>query len=202
MTAVLDRVRTLIAKTTSAHEEEARSCALIACRLILEHKLTIVDSNAKPNVSDDRQHIDPTWKEAWSKYGPRQQEPKVEWYWNSEKEAPPRGQYRVMILAVELSEDNDPMEANAELKILSLNRIITDSFVFHRAVMFRIQMLSQAVGIAPPRLVPNGRFNKPSVEHWIDSICGLEVDIDLSYRKMGNKVWANIQRYLPCEERG
>ena len=41
MADVVERVRALIARTSSAHEEEARTAAAIACRLIREHHLEI-----------------------------------------------------------------------------------------------------------------------------------------------------------------
>jgi hypothetical protein len=41
MEVILARVRTLVALASSSHEEEARSAAVIACRLILEHQLEI-----------------------------------------------------------------------------------------------------------------------------------------------------------------
>lgn len=42
----MERVKALIARTASDSEEEARTCALLACRLIREHALEVVDPAA------------------------------------------------------------------------------------------------------------------------------------------------------------
>lgn len=51
-TKILERVRQLVALTASPNENEARNAAALACRLIRDHKLEIVDRDPKPgNVS-------------------------------------------------------------------------------------------------------------------------------------------------------
>jgi hypothetical protein len=42
MADIVERVRALIARSSSPHEEEARTAAMIACRLIREHYLEVV----------------------------------------------------------------------------------------------------------------------------------------------------------------
>lgn len=50
MANVVERVRALIARTSSPHEEEARTSAMIACRLIREHGLDVVPPGPAPSV--------------------------------------------------------------------------------------------------------------------------------------------------------
>ena len=50
MADVVERVKALIARTSSNHEEEARTAAMIACRLIREHELDIVPRGATASV--------------------------------------------------------------------------------------------------------------------------------------------------------
>ena len=50
MADVVERVRALIARTSSPHEEEARTAAVIACRLIREHQLEVTPRGAAPSV--------------------------------------------------------------------------------------------------------------------------------------------------------
>lgn len=45
----LERVRALIARTASNHEEEARTSATIACRIIREEKMTVAPAGATPD---------------------------------------------------------------------------------------------------------------------------------------------------------
>lgn len=49
MADVVERVRALIARASSPHEEEARTSAVIACRLIREHQLEVVTRSAAPS---------------------------------------------------------------------------------------------------------------------------------------------------------
>ncbi len=46
----VERVRALIARTSSPHEEEARTSAVIACRLIREHSLDVVQRRETPSA--------------------------------------------------------------------------------------------------------------------------------------------------------
>lgn len=46
MSDILDRIKALIARTASSSEEEARTSAVIACRLIREHKIELFDPSA------------------------------------------------------------------------------------------------------------------------------------------------------------
>lgn len=50
MTTALDRVRKLIALTASPNENEARNAAMLACKLIREHKLDVVSTSAAPSA--------------------------------------------------------------------------------------------------------------------------------------------------------
>jgi hypothetical protein len=59
MADVVERVRALIARTSSPHEEEARTAAMIACRLIREHGLDVVPPGPTPSIG----HEDPWARE-------------------------------------------------------------------------------------------------------------------------------------------
>lgn len=47
----LERVKALIARTASDSEEEARTCALLACRLIREHGMQVTVGEDRPHTS-------------------------------------------------------------------------------------------------------------------------------------------------------
>lgn len=51
---VLDRIQKLIALSASPEEEEARTSALMACRLILEHRLIVVRHTNSKSVEDHK----------------------------------------------------------------------------------------------------------------------------------------------------
>jgi hypothetical protein len=53
MADVVERVRALIARTSSPHEEEARTAAMIACRLIREHRLDVVPPGPAPSIGHE-----------------------------------------------------------------------------------------------------------------------------------------------------
>lgn len=65
MADVVERVRALIARTSSPHEEEARTSAMIACRLIREHGLAVVPPGPAPSVGSvgNGGHEDPWARE-------------------------------------------------------------------------------------------------------------------------------------------
>ncbi|MGZ3424473.1 MAG: DUF2786 domain-containing protein [Polyangiales bacterium] len=50
MADVVERVKALIARTSSPHEEEARTAAVIACRLIREHQLEVTTRGPTPSL--------------------------------------------------------------------------------------------------------------------------------------------------------
>lgn len=54
MTPIVDRVRKLIALSASPNENEARSAAFMACRLIREHGLRVTDLAPRAGVSTAR----------------------------------------------------------------------------------------------------------------------------------------------------
>lgn len=53
MADIVERVRALIARTSSPHEEEARTAAVIACRLIREHQLDVVPPGPPASVGHE-----------------------------------------------------------------------------------------------------------------------------------------------------
>jgi hypothetical protein len=53
MADVVERVKALIARTSSTHEEEARTAALIACRLIREHHLEVTTRGEVPSIGHE-----------------------------------------------------------------------------------------------------------------------------------------------------
>jgi hypothetical protein len=53
MADVVERVKALIARTSSPHEEEARTAAVIACRLIREHQLEVAPRGEMPSVGHE-----------------------------------------------------------------------------------------------------------------------------------------------------
>ena len=57
MSRVLDRVSKLLALATSPNEEEARTAAIMACRMIAKHKLVI--SEERPTLRVERE----PWKD-------------------------------------------------------------------------------------------------------------------------------------------
>jgi hypothetical protein len=53
MADVVPRVKALIARTSSPHEEEARTAAVIACRLIREHQLEVTTRGETPSIGHE-----------------------------------------------------------------------------------------------------------------------------------------------------
>jgi len=53
MADVVERVKALIARASSPHEEEARTSAVIACRLIREHQLDVVPRREAASVGHE-----------------------------------------------------------------------------------------------------------------------------------------------------
>lgn len=73
---VIERVQKLVAMTASPHEEEARTSAFLACKLIREHDLQIGGARAAVSIPQWSQPVDPVANaHQWAReYGQRQRE--------------------------------------------------------------------------------------------------------------------------------
>jgi uncharacterized protein DUF2786 len=81
MQAPLDKVHKLIALSSSPYEEEARTAAIMACRLIREHGFVVISAGSKNAKQQNREEYqddyrktredNPEWRFIFAKFGGR-----------------------------------------------------------------------------------------------------------------------------------
>lgn len=62
MSDLLAKIRALVARASSTHEEEARTSAVLACRQILEHKIILSMPGAEPEEQTDEELRKAAWE--------------------------------------------------------------------------------------------------------------------------------------------